>query len=340
MIGIVRNSIVLDPLTRSLLTLCSAYDVRACSYMLNEMDTATGTVHAVFWAKGSFVDAEVNIPSFSDFRFVSRSLKGQPLMEQKWNYLRENTTVVDNTGVPKEYVPQIMMRHALSVYAIPTYRVQTLQQLRQLLSVIPNAIIKPSDGRKGIGVRRILRSGSDLIMEGRNSFQKIDESSWADYLQNLEGAGIGSPILQPRLDFSLDEQHAVDFRLLVARGGTGDWETVAIYPRIGAGTLVSNIAQGGYIGDCAEILSAIAGNQGKAAELMEELRYIAVSLPPLIQNYRTAPIAALGIDVGIDRESLRPFVLEANTKPSTKLHTWMFAEKKVQYYKYLLSNNV
>ena len=42
------------------------------------------------------------------------------------------------------------------------------------------------------------------------------------------------------------------------------------------------------------------------------------------------------IDVGIDRGSLCPYVIEVNTFPGTRFHAWQLAEKRVQYFKYLL----
>ena len=40
--------------------------------------------------------------------------------------------------------------------------------------------------------------------------------------------------------------------------------------------------------------------------------------------------------MGIDRGSLCPYVIEVNTFPGTRFHAWQLAEKRVQYFKYLL----
>ena len=334
MIGIVRPGPQIDTLTKYLLILSSAYGVPLCSYNLFDLNLEQQTTPAIFWCKGSLEERQTALPAFSEFQFSRTLADVNEGFKQRMQWLREHTSITDNPAIAKEHLSQAMLRSAFSIYAIPTYRVTTMPELRNLTKIIPNAIIKPSGGRKGIGVMHVHCSGTELTMREKEKCWTANDDTWSAYVQFLSENRMGVPIIQPRLDFSLDDRHAVDFRLLVARGGSGNWETVAIYPRIGATRLVSNVAQGGYIGDAMEVLETIA--PGKASELMELLEYIATELPELIQSYRQAPIAALGIDVGIDRGSLQPYVLEANSRPSTKLHAWLLAEKKTQYYKYLL----
>lgn len=210
------------------------------------------------------------------------------------------------------------------------------QELIQHVKIFRHCIVKPIGGRQGRFVSRIDYDGNVTFIENANGKEELTPTRWDEYLADLKRFGFGLPLLQPRLDFSLDENHAVDFRLLVARGGSGSWEEVDIYARIGATKFVSNVSRGGYISDAESILAQIAEN--RADELLATLHSIAAKLPVLIQQHIDRPISCFGIDVGIDRSTLQPYVLEANIFPGAKYHSWQLAHKRVQYYQYLLKN--
>lgn len=335
MIGIVRATPRIDALTHNLLVMSAAYDVPLCSYNLFDLDVETQRLSAVVWSKGTYANIETDVPLLTELQFNRLTLKDDPEFTRRREWLLQHSTLIDNPGIKKEGVSAYMLQSPLFAYAIPTYTADSYSQLLHLLKLLPRAIIKPSGGRKGIGVYHVLRDGNDVVLESALESFVLTPERWEEYIVFLKQHNYGLPLVQPRLDFSLDEKHTVDFRLLVARGSSGDWETVAIYPRIGSNRIVSNVAQGGYIGDAMETLEAIAGD--KAEALFDELNHIAQELPVLLQSYRQGVINYFGIDVGIDRETLQPYVLEANTKPATKFHSWQLAEKKVQYYKYLLS---
>lgn len=335
MIGLVYATEHSKATTHCLQTLAASYGVPLCAYNIMDLEPDRPTVPARVWENGKYQSIETEIPTFSDMVFGRLSFADEPEFVRRNRWLQEHTTVVDNPGVLKSGVSALMMQSSLAPYAIPTYKPNSYEELMRLLSLLPRAIVKPVGGCMGIGVYHITRRGSTFVMEGSKEQKELTPTQWEEYVALLKEKKFGAPILQPRLDFSFDEKHTVDFRLLVARGGSGDWETVDIYPRIGSNRVVSNVSQGGFIGDAMEVLAFLS--REKAMELLADLKRIAAELPPLLQAQREKPIAVLGIDVGIDRESLQPFVLEANTKPGTKFHLWKLAEKKVQYYQYLLS---
>lgn len=335
MIGLVLPSHDITPSAHSLHVMAASYGVPLCSYHLADLEPQRPTLPVNIWANGKYQTIESELPAFSELIFNRSFLMNREDVARRKSWLLEHTTLTDNPGLLKSAVSIVMMQSPLAPYAIPTYNASSYEELMSLLFLLPRAIVKPSGGRRGIGVYHIIRRGNTFMMEGAKVQKELTPTHWEEYRAFLKERKCGSPILQPRLDFSLDEEHTVDFRLLVARGGSGDWEIVDIYPRIGSNRIVSNVSQGGFIGDSMEVLSLIS--QEKAAALFADLNRIALELPPLLQSQKEKPIAVLGIDVGIDRESLQPFVLEANTKPGTKFHLWKLAEKKVQYYQYLLS---
>lgn len=240
--------------------------------------------------------------------------------------------ILSQRSVNKAQLPQIMLQSDLSQYLIPSWNITSFEQLLAHLSFVKDAILKPAGGHMGMGVQKLYKKDDgSYVLYSSNGETALNEKAFSDYLSDSQANGLGKKLLlQPRLDFSLNDRHAVDFRLLRHRGITGEWENVATYARIGASSLVSNVSQGGYIADTKEILYEIAGE--KADELHDEILYIGKELPRLIQQYRGNSAYCLGIDIAIDRKTMRPFVLEANSYPGAKFHACQLAEKRVNYY--------
>ena len=328
----------IDSFEQKLLLLCSAYKVSACvlSPQLIDYTLPSPTLPVQYWDGTAFRQATAPVPKLLDFRFNPSGKKALAwLQPERQRWLLERCAIADR-GIPKEQLSQVLMCSPLYALAIPTYRLEKYEQLLQYAKMFRHCIIKPIGGRQGLCVSRVDYDGNVLFMESANGTEELTPTQWEAYLATLNRHNFGQPLLQPRLDFSLNAEHAVDFRLLVARGGSGAWEEVDIYARIGATRLVSNVSRGGYISDAESVLAEIA--EDRADELLATLHSIAAELPTLIQQYVDRPISCLGIDVGIDRNTLQPYVLEANTFPGAKFHAWQLAQKRVQYYQYLLKN--
>lgn len=243
--------------------------------------------------------------------------------------------ILSQQSVNKAHLPQIMLQSELSQYLIPSWDITSYEQLLRHLAFVKDAVLKPIGGRKGKCVKRLYKKDDGaFVLYAQDGETILSEKTFSDYLTEVQTNRLGKKLLlQPCLDFSLNADHAVDFRLLRHRGNTGEWEEVATYARIGATSFVSNVAQGGYIADAKEILYEIAGE--KTDNLYEEMLYIGKELPRLIQQYRGNLAYCLGIDIAIDRKTMRPFVLEANSYPGAKFHACQLAEKRVNYYAYL-----
>ena len=329
----------IPPFEQQILLLSRAYGVDACVFSPLSIDCTLSSpeVPVQYWDGTAFRQAVAPVPKILDCRFGLLKKKAYAwLQPERHRWLLEHSTFSDYYAIPKEKLSQLLMCSPLYDLAIPTYRVTEYEQLLRLAKMLQHCIVKPSGGYKGRHVCRVDYDGVSLTKETLEGTEKLTQEQWAKYLDLLANEEMGQPLLQPRLDFSLNDEHAVDFRLLVAHGGSGTWEEVAIYSRVGATKLVSNISGGGSFADAESVLSAIAGTE--ADKLLDRLHHIAAELPVFIQRQVERPITCLGIDVGIDRKTLDPYVLEANTFPGSKYHSWQLAHKRVQYYQYLLRN--
>ena len=335
-IGIVSPNREIDKDADALMRLCALYNVPAYFYCLFDLDIKNGTVPAKVWTGDDYKSVTTEVPLFSECRFLPGQRMRENIGDELSDFLTEKTILIENHALTKSRLSQALLLSDLYRFAIPTYTVTNYGQAIMHAHMFKSAILKPSCGRQGREIYRLTEKNS-VVYQTQDTETIFTEQDFLDYQARIAAMGFGEPIMQPFLNFTLDEDHAVDFRLLVSRGGTGDWELVANHSCIGAKDTVSNVAQGGYMGDTDETLQMISPE--RAASLKLDVLMIGAELPKIIQRYCEKPICCLGIDVGIDRNSYQPYILEANTIPGTKYHLWNLAEKKVQYFRYLLDNH-
>lgn len=340
MVGYVLNNAFFREFSDYLLKFGAAYHVPVCAIpSQNIIKHFHGEpLYAEVWDGGRIAAHEVDFPTYLDTSGKIYSDKYAAHFETGFiSWLKSKTSILSQKSISKEKLVIAMLSSELSLYAIPTWHIETYSQLENTLIRLKQGLMKPTSGRKGKGVCKLHMENGKIIVQTSTSISHFNEECFLSYISDIASNHLGeTALLQPCFDFSLDDCHAVDFRLLRHRGRSGEWEEVATYARVGATSLVSNVSQGGFIADARETLQMIAGNSADA--LYEEIMYIGEALPPLIQRFRGNDAYCLGLDIAIDRQSMRPFVLEANTYPGTKFHICQLAEKRVQYYRYLLDN--
>lgn len=328
-----------DYMSKLILILSKAYGLHVCYFGLFdfEPDSTPCVKQATFWNGENFENFSLDhLPPLCETRFsCNRAAQYQPV-QRSMETIFNKTVLTEYGGLAKLVLSRVIQNSAeLSKYAIPTFDLHSYDEFLNYARLLKKCIVKPAGGRQGKYVYRIANSDGNVYFLRDNENVLVTQAFWDEYTAKLREAKLGIPILQPRLNFCY-EGRTVDFRLLVQRGGTGEWEKVAIYARIGESDTVSNLAQGGFVADPMTVLSSIAPGQEEA--LYQELEYLCDAVPRLIQSAKEKPLACLGIDVGIDCDTLQPYIIEANTYPGTKYHTWNLAHKKVQYFKYLIHN--
>lgn len=338
MIGFLYKATI-PKFVRQLMLYSEAYQVPFCAVPLDSLEKLlSGEQAEVFVPDGSKIKSICSfLPEMMDFPFIMSGHNARTYFGEKFvSEALSKTKVLQQGSLSKESLMKVMINSPLSLYAIPGYYVQSYEEIVQFMKCFSKGFLKPSRGKLGIGTGKLSYVGDELYIQDSEGTRLFSEETCITYFDKIKNSNFGIGLLQPCFDFSLDDRHAVDFRLLRHRGLNGEWEEVATYARIGENNLVSNVSQGGYIGDAKEILHRIAGD--KAEALYEEILMLGIEVPCLIQQYCEEKAFCFGLDIAVDRESLRLFVLEANSYPGTKYHYCQLAESRVRYYKYLLNN--
>lgn len=336
-IGIVfQNHPTQEDRTVSLLLLAKAYDLKLCLFSLRDVDLSAElpVTRAIYWDGRAFQTTQTTLPPICETCFFYRS-KELDELRPVMDYIVEHCVLTEYDGLPKTQLSLILSSDPeLARFSIPTFVISSFDELLSFSSIVKKAILKPSNGRQGLLVQRVDRINNALHFVDEGATREITRPVWEEYFNAVQEADFGIPVLQPRLDFRYSDTRAVDFRLLVQRSSTGEWKIVELYARIGVNGTVSNVSRGGFIADAESILSELFPE--RAQELYEQLKQLCYLLPSVIQKHLDRPISCLGIDVGIDRETEQPYILEANTLPGTKFFNWDLSHEKIQYFRYLL----
>lgn len=341
MIGFVYSDPNISEFTRSVLKYAYTYSVPVIGICLENLVAhfRGAPLTAVFWNGHDLETFETTLPEILDAEYNSFSKFGLEQYEPEFAiWLKEHTKILmQQASIPKKDLPNAMLFGGLLQYSIPGWEIFNYSELVQRLSMIPSAIIKPTCGRKGKGVCKLQKSSDGTVkLLNNDGVLPLTEELFLDYLRKNTESGFGSSaLLQPCMDFSYDDSHALDFRLLRHRGRTGAWEEVGTYARVGGSAFVANVSQSGFVADPKSVLHQIAGE--KADEVYAEIMEIGEKLPVIIQKFRGDSAYCLGIDVGVDRATLQPYVIEANTYPATKYFYRQLSEKRVLFYEYIMN---
>lgn len=316
-----------------------AYRVPFCSFKVESVAgyLEKGTLSVRQWNGDRFEQVTLNeFPVIVDsYHPLSVIAKQCPEKAQLITEIRTRAKTLRQRSLHKDELAIAMMRSHLCQYAIPTFSPKTYEELSGYIKIFGNVILKPSHGREGVGVLKLcLADNGEIKVVNQNCYDDFTKKDFLRYLESDASVRGGVCILQPYLNFRLDDGRAFDFRLLCHRGLRGTWETVASYARIGSNSVTSNLAQGGCAGQTYDILKQIAGDKSK--DLLQEVEMLGQEVPLLVEKFIGEDAFCIGIDVGVDRDTVRPYVIETNALPGTKFHLYQFAEKRVQYYKYLL----
>ena len=174
---------------------------------------------------------------------------------------------------------------------------------------------------------------NEIIYENNAETKIFTEEGFNTYVDELRQTMMGHALLQPCMDFRMDDGHSLVFKLLRHRDESGEWRDVGTYAMIGGSSVIANISKGGSFGDVSECLRIISVKNKE--ELYDKVLSLGLSVAKGIEKKFGLNAYCLGIDIAIERNTLQPYVIEANTYPNSKRFTPAIAEMRLSYYKYL-----
>ncbi len=311
----------------------AAYGVRIGIFGMKDLQLEGDKMRgkAAVFTEGKFEIAQAYLPELleSSYYIVPQTMTMFPKEVVDWLIGKK----VSKPLPTKAKLPQLLIGGGAGELVIPTVVAQSYEAVCQNVMMLKHCVVKPDNGKRGWGVMYADYENGRITYETPEEAGELTSEVWQERLQKYPH--YRRYLVQPRLNFHDKTGQAVDFRLLVAKGLSGDWEIVDIYVRAGHSKIISNLSAGGFVGEAKAFLES--DYDDTEHKLFYRLQQIALQVPKAVETVLAQEAeSCYGIDVGIDLDTMEMFVIEVNSFPGAAFHKYALAQKRVQYYRYLL----
>lgn len=211
-----------------------------------------------------------------------------------------------------------------SSYLPATRYYESVQDVKEMLKTHSLLYLKPINGTGGRGILRIEkeRDGTVLI-QGRNHSRRIiqpkriDAERLGDFLAGWKVKDT-KYIVQQGLQLKLKNGRVHDYRLLVQKDGSGQWQVTGCAGRVGAaGSITANLHGGGRAVKMDTLLRSWIKDELKIAKIKENVDRFGVEVAQYLELCYDA-LCELAVDIAIDRKG-RIWMIEVNPKPAREV---------------------
>lgn len=197
------------------------------------------------------------------------------------------------------------------------------KDLSDHLSNYPILYLKPKNGTGGRGILRIERlKDGFFFIQGRDHQRRIIASqrvTRSDISQRLRRWELKDRyLIQQGIQLKLKDGRVHDYRLLIQKNGSGEWEVTGCVGRVGPKrSITSNLHGGGKAVSMEELLSIWFDND----LLIDSVRKTSYELAKEVATYveeRYGKLCELALDIAIDSTG-HVWLLEINPKPAREV---------------------
>lgn len=187
----------------------------------------------------------------------------------------------------------------------------------QFLENYNQVVIKPTNGRKGIGIIFVEKTLKGIKVTEAKRSRILSANEFLEYIGQIITKQ--RHLVQPYIKSVTKSGLACDYRLHVQKNGQGEWVYVAAYVRVAPpDTIVCNISQGGYFNYLKAFLIDQYGEQYRI--IRKKLKQFALGLAHHLDEIQAdmfnSRLDELGIDIGIDEKG-RIWLYEINWRPGS-----------------------
>ncbi|QPC45971.1 YheC/YheD family protein [Mangrovibacillus cuniculi] len=298
---------------------------KAVIVLVKDIDLDSPTVEAYGWdqAKDHWLKETIPLPSI----WYDRCLYGEDTTSQQGREIvKKLKSNPDQTflgyGLPDKFrlYQQLRTHPILQRYLVPTFLLEDLFQIEDLLLSYDEWIMKPVNGAHGFAVYAIQqkRDGTIRVQTTKNDHLKtvyvpsIDEFyRWFNHLFSQF-----QWIFQPRIPSVTKQKQPIDIRVFLQKDVKGDWGIVQKGVRLGkANGLLTNLSAGASVIPFQEWQKSVHYD---IAQKVEEQVKECLTLLPLELEEAFHSLFELGVDI-----LLLPTgdikILDINSKPGRKI---------------------
>lgn len=203
--------------------------------------------------------------------------------------------------------------------------VHSTSDIHRMLQRHDTVFLKPINGTGGRGILRVSRSTSIsgvYNISGRDASRRIISPRrmyapmLGSYLSRFTMKG--TYLVQEGIDLELPSGRVHDYRMLVQKNGSGEWEVTGCVGRVGPPrSVTSNLHGGGKAMPMSELLDRWIPDRDKQEEVREEAYRLGVDVCRFLED-KYAALCELALDLAIDKSG-QVLLLEVNPKPSREV---------------------
>lgn len=216
----------------------------------------------------------------------------------------------------KATIYELLRFHHSIRYLLPeTCYFQSARDLENMIKKYPCIYLKPLKGMAGKGIYRLEKKQNYYLLkfqQGKETIQKefilLDEP-----VRFLKERCKVPYLIQQGIPLARYKNKAFDFRVLVQKNKSGQWELTGAGIRLsGEGNITTHVPRGGSIQSPREILPIVFPHK-KSQLILDQLKGIALTIAKVLEN-KWPTLGEVSMDIGIDYNGHFWF-FEANSKP-------------------------
>jgi glutathione synthase/RimK-type ligase-like ATP-grasp enzyme len=283
-----------------------------------QINFATKTVIAYrYTLQKKWIKTRMPFPAFVYDRLSNRKNYEAEIKKLKAN---SSITFLGHVLGDKLTNHNLLIQHpGLAAHMPPTEPITSMQVIKNILNKHKAIVVKPIQHSLGTGVMKVASENNTHRVEGRDLRNKIFQLNFSNrrtllfWLKNQFNVKM---IAQPYLEIHTSGGEPFDIRVLVQKGGNGEWGETGRAVRVGvANGLTSNLGGGGKAHAYEPFLQNYFSEE-QIAKIEKEIEFIVKELPPFLES-RHGRLVELGIDIGVDRSG-QVWLIEVNSKPGRK----------------------
>ena len=298
-----------------LLHMAASYGVELFLFSPGDVDLEKNMINGLFIENGKPLRRIVPVPFIIDNKTYASSKCEKTL--KIFKTLKERTQFTrPSAGFTKMGQYEcILSGNKFSGMVIPALFINNETDMVQIFDTLgDDVILKPNGLSRGIGIVAIKRYGKKFsIIKDNSEVKSLMPPEFKSHIDNIISSS-RKYIAQKRVFSMTSFGNPFDIRILIQRRGKNSHSYV-MYPRIGGGKLLSNLAAGGSTKPLDTFLEENFGDM--APDVKKELEILAGTFPQYYQGHMKHPLFDLGIDVGIEKtkDSFKLWIFEVNFAP-------------------------
>lgn len=281
--------------------------------------TVRGFIHRPSKTGDRFVPATLPLPDVVYNRIPTRDAEQREGEQQALRYLGKTLRIpLFNPGFFNKWSLYQSLRQSgeLSKLVPVTGRWDSHRPPVNGLKQFSAIYLKPNNGLAGNGMIRITRNkpGYEVVLQtlkGKKRIPASDAESLWKLLRRI--VGTRSYVWQQGIPLATFKGRPFDLRILLQKGGNGNWGVTGIGIRVaGPKAISTHVPMGGSIEDPQFVLKTVFGDRHR--DVTRQIEGTALRIARQIERSQGERLGEMSIDMGIEKSG-RLWFFEANAKP-------------------------